>query len=436
MVDVAESPELSYRPRVVDEELSALLGSIRVIALEGAKAVGKTASALQSSKTVFALDDPSQRAVAEADMARLFEGERPVLIDEWQRLPAIWDLARRQADNPANPPGSFLLTGSAAPSPAAALHSGAGRIVSLRMRPLSLFERQLETPTVSLRALLEGHRSRLEGATDVRLETYVDEILASGFPGIRSLESDRARRAQLDGYISRIVDKDFPDLGHRVRRPAALRAWFAAYAAASSQTTTFETIRDASTPGQADKPSRSSTTPYRDLLERLWVLDPVEAWTTSNNLFKRLGAAAKHQLVDPALAARLLNVNKATLLAGKDASPAIPRNGTLLGALFESLVTLDVRVYSQAAEADVTHLRTSRGDHEVDLIVVPRNRPGVLAVEVKLTSTIKDDDVKQLKWLEGELGDDLIDAIVVTTGSAAYRRPDGIAVVPASLLGP
>ena len=436
MTTAASSPDFEYVPRIVDAELGDYLTSLRVISIEGAKAVGKTATALQHARTVYELDDPAVLDIAEADPRRLFQGERPILIDEWQRLPSVWDLARRQADNPSNPPGSYLLAGSATPVADASLHSGAGRIVSVRMRPLSLSERGVATTTVSLRALLEGSRPDLAGATDVRLETYVDEILVSGFPGIRALSTGQARRAQLDGYVRRIVDRDFPEQGHRVRRPATLRGWLAAYAAASSQTTAFEAIRDAATPGQREKPTRKTTIPYRDILQRLWILDPVEPWTTSRNLFKRLGASPKHQLVDPALASRLLNVNRATLLSGKGVGPPIPREGTLLGALFESLVTLDVRVYSQAAEADVSHLRTSRGDHEVDLIVQPRNTPGVVAIDVKLASTVGSEDVRHLKWLQGELGDDLIDAIVITTGQAAYRRKDGVGVVPAALLGP
>ncbi len=433
---VGESSEVEYVPRVVDRELADYLRSLRVFAIEGAKAVGKTASASQRAKTVYELDDPGVRDIAEADLRRLFQGERPILIDEWQRLPDIWNLARRQADDRNNPPGSYILTGSAEPDPEAPLHSGAGRIVSLRMRPLSLYERGLAAPTVSLRELLGGSRPNLRGDTTVRLETYVDEILASGFPGIRALTTSQARRAQLDGYIRRIVERDFPEQGLKVRRPATLHAWLAAYAAASSQTTTFELIRDAATAGQDKKPTRKTTIPYREILQRLWVLDPVEAWTTSNNLFKRLGAAPKHQLVDPALAARLLSINKATLLSGREVGPPIPREGPILGALFESLVTLDIRVYSQAAEADVRHLRTSRGDHEVDLIVQPRNTPGVVAIEVKLVATVENRDVRHLNWLQEQLGDDLLDAIVITTGRAAYRRRDGIGVVPAALLGP
>ena len=116
------------------------------------------------------------------------------------------------------------------------------------------------------------------------------------------------------------------------------------------------------------------------------------------------------------------------------AEPAIPRDGTLLGALFESLVTIDVRVYAQASEAHVGHMRTAGGEHEVDLIV-ERDDGRVVAVEVKLTTTIDDDDVRHLKWLKDRLGDEVLDMVVLTTGSYAYRRPDGIAVVPAALLG-
>lgn len=429
------SASTTYTPRIVDTELALYLRTLRVIAIEGAKAVGKTTTALQHARTVYLLDDPDQLAVARADQSRLLHGTRPILIDEWQRLPSVWDLARRQADDPRNPPGSLVLAGSAAPPPDASLHSGAGRIVSMRMRPMSLFERGVAAPTVSLGVLLRGSRPMLTGDTAVRLETYVDEILASGFPDIRRLP-DQPRRAQLDGYLTRIVDRDFIEQGHRIRRPTTLRGWLAAYAAASSQTSAFEVIRDAATPGQRDKPKRDTTLKYRDVLQRLWILEPVEPWTTSSSHLRRLGASPKHQLVDPALAARLLNVDKSTLLSGKDAGPPVPRRGTLLGALFESLATLDVRVYGQAADADVSHLRTSRGDHEIDLIVQPRGSPGLLAVEVKLSSSVSDDDVRHLVWLRDRIGDDLIDALVVTTGPAAYRRTDGIGVVPLALLGP
>lgn len=422
----------AYRHRVVDQELDELMASLPAIVLEGAKGVGKTATASRRATTIRKLDDRAQRGIALADPQRLMDAPPPILIDEWQYVPESWDLVRRAVDAGA-PPGHFLLTGSTLPI-GLGTHSGAGRIVSMRMRPLTLAERGFAVPTVSLRQLLASSRAPITGHTDRRLEDYAEEISASGFPGLRGL-SGRALRAQLDGYLLRIVDRDFEELGHRVRNPAALRRWMTAYAAASSTSTSFEKIRDASTGGHGEKPAKSTTIPYRDVLERLWIVDPVPAWLPTRNRIARLSVPPKHQLTDPALAARLLGVDANGLLEATPAGPAIPRDGTLLGALFESLVTLSVRAYAQAAEATVKHLRTAGGEHEIDLIV-ERADGRVAAIEVKLARDVADTDVRHLRWLADRIGDELLDAVVITTGPEAYRRRDEIAVIPAALLGP
>jgi uncharacterized protein len=421
-----------YRRRVVDSELDELIVGLPALVLEGAKGVGKTATASRRAETIHGLDDPVQRNIAVADPSRLLDGPGPVLIDEWQYVPESWDLVRRAVDAGAAP-GRFLLTGSVL-SAGLTTHSGAGRIVSVRLRPLSLAERGLATPTVSLKTLLGGTKAPVEGHTACGLEGYTEEIVASGFPGLRSLQG-RARRAQLDGYLLRIVDRDFAELGRPIRNPTALRRWMTAYAAASSTSASFETIRDASISGHGEKPAKSTTIPYRDALERLWILDPVPAWLPTRNRIARLSAPPKHQLADPALAARLLGVNANSLLDASPAGPPIPRDGTLLGALFESIVTLSTRVYAQAAEASVKHLRTASGAREIDLIV-ERADGRIVAIEVKLTRDPSEKDTRHLKWLQGQIGDTLLDAIVITTGADAYRRKDGIAIIPAALLGP
>lgn len=200
-------------------------------------------------------------------------------------------------------------------------------------------------------------------------------------------------------------------------------------------TASYNAILTAATPGESDKPAKTTTIAYRDVLQSPWLLDEVDAWLPTRNDFARLGQARKHQLADPALAARLLGVDAGGLSSGAQGRAADLRRGTLLGALFEHLVTLSVRVYAAAADASVHHLRTSNGDHEVDLIV---QRPDgrVLAIEVKLADRVTDDDVRHLTWLRSQIGDELVDAVVVTTGRHAYRRSDGIAVVPAALSGP
>jgi uncharacterized protein len=422
----------AYEDRVVDRELDELLLGVPAIALEGAKGVGKTATALRRSSTAFRLETRAEREVLAAAPERLLSATPPVLIDEWQRFPDTWDIVRRAVDDGAAA-GAFLLTGSASRSDISS-HSGAGRIVTVRMRPLSLMERGIGPVTVSLGELLGGGCPEVNGETTVSLTSYVDEIVRSGFPGLRST-TERSLRARLDGYVDRIVDRDFDELGRNVRNPAALRRWLTAYAAATSTTAAYEVIRDAATAGQADKPAKTTTLHYRDVLERLWILDPVSAWLPSNNPIARLTTPAKHQLVDPALAARLLGLDADALLAGAESGPAVPRDGTLLGHLFESLVTQSVRTYAQLAEARVHHFRTRSGQHEVDLIV-ERADHRVVAIEVKLSASVDDNDLRHLRWLRSEIGPDLLDAVIVTTGRYAYRTADGIAVVPAALLGP
>lgn len=422
----------AYVRRVVDDELDVLLPHLPAISLEGAKGVGKTRTALRRAATVHRLDDDAVATVVRAEPRRAVEGDPPVLLDEWQRVPELWDLVRRAVDDKASG-GQFLLTGSASARDTPT-HSGAGRIVTVRMRPMSLAERGIDEPTVSVGELLTGRRADIAGSTPATLSKYAEHIVRSGLPGLAHL-TGRAQRAQLDGYLQRIVEHDVEEAGLKVRRPDTLRRWLTAYAAACATTASYEKIRDAATSGIGDKPARTTTGSYVHVLERLWILDRVDAWKPTGSRLSRLAAPPKHHLVDPALAARLMGVGVDALLDGRAADPPVARDGPLAGALFESLVTQSVRVYAQAAEARVRHLRTYGGDREIDLIV-ERDDGRVLALEVKLARSVTDDDVRHLTWLRGQLGDDLLDAVVVTTGPDAYRRTDGIAVVPAALLGP
>lgn len=415
---------MEYLPRTVDLELDELLPLAPAIAIEGAKGVGKSATALRRVGHHLFLDDVSQRELVEADpnLGALPDGG--VLVDEWQRVPAVWDAVRRHVDRGAAP-GRFLLTGSATPIHGVDTHSGAGRILSLRMRPMALHERGLTTPTVSLAGLLAGVSTPIEGETTWTLVDYTRAITTSGFPGIFTA-APRLRTAQLDAYIARIVDRDLPEQGLAVRRPATLLRWLRAYAAASSTTTAYSRILDAATAGDGSQPAKTTTITYRDLLTRLWILDPVPGWSHSRNPLSRLQQAPKHQLTDPALAARLLNLTETGLLRASGAA--------MTGPLFESLATLTVRVGAQAAQASVGHLRTRNGDREVDLVVEGVDGQ-VLGIEVKLAASVTDADVRHLLWLREQRPEDVVDLVIVTTGRHAYRRRDGVAVVPLALLG-
>ncbi|MBX3029789.1 MAG: ATP-binding protein [Chloroflexi bacterium] len=426
---------MRYQPRIIDADLAELVASVPAVVVVGAKAIGKTESARRFARSVLDLADPDQRAIILSDrQSALANADPPVLIDEWQYDPGTWEAMRRAVD--ADPtPGRFILTGSANPR-GVRVHSGAGRVVRVRMRPLSLAERGIESATVSLRAMWTAATAGslgIAGRTELSTIDYAREIVDSGFPGIR-FGPERSRRRLVRSYVDSILEHDVPELGFVPRRPASLAQWLRAYAAASSTTATSTSIADA-IPGDA-RPARQTIEVYRDVLSHLWLLDPVPAFPLGRSRLTEIGRAPKHQLTDPALAAAVLGVDATTLLAadaGRES--ATLRDGPLLGALFESLATQSVRVYAEALGLDVSHIRTARGEHEVDLMVhAPDGR--ALAIEVKLAATPSDRDVRHLHWLADRLGDDLVDRVVLTTGRQAYRRPDGVAVVPLALLGP
>jgi predicted AAA+ superfamily ATPase len=422
---------VEYQTRVVDQQLDVYLAGLPAVAIEGVKGVGKTATGLRHAAQVVSLDQSGMRRAVEADPESILAWGEPLLIDEWQLVPGVWDVVRRAVDQ-RREPGRFILAGSALPPPTARIHSGAGRIVTIMIRPMTLPERLASMPTVSLTALLAGGRPPVSGRCDLRLADYTEEIAASGLPGIRQ-DPPHLRAAALASYLDQSIERDIPELGADVRRPRALRAWLAAYAAATATTTSYAKILDAATGGDANKPVRNTAAAYREMLQRIWLLEPLEAWIPAFNPLKRLSQAPKHHLADPALAASLLHATPASLLRAEGPG-GTHHEGNLLGALFESLVTQSVRVFAQPERCSVFHLRSNGGEHEVDLIV---QRPDhkILAIEVKLTSAPTPTDAKHLNWLEREIGDSLVDKAIVCTSQFAYRQEDGTAIIPLGLLG-
>lgn len=194
------------------------------------------------------------------------------------------------------------------------------------MRPMALHDRRVATPTVGLGDLLTGRRDPVGGSCGLTLRDDVTEIAASGFPGLRDLVP-ATLRAQLDGDVDRVIGIEMAEAGHRVQRPATLRAWITAYAAAVAEPVSYEKIRNAATSGQGDKPAKSTTIPYVDVLTTLRVLEPVPGWSPSLNRLTRLTVGPKHHLADPALAVRLLRLTAAGLLDGRTADVGVPRDG-------------------------------------------------------------------------------------------------------------
>ena len=413
-----------YLPRYLDEELNELLGPGMALSIEGARSIGKTETASRRSDLILHLDDEATLQLVAADASLQLTSAPRVCVDEWQIHPPVWDVVRRLIDERTRQ--EFLLTGSAKLPPGVTKHTGAGRIMTLRMRPLALSERVQARPTVQIADLFRGIKD-IAGETPFGLVDYAEQICASGFPRINQL-SPRRQRAALQGYVENLLDRELPENDLMVRSPQSMLGWLRAYAAASSTTASYDSVLRAATAGDVDKPSKATTQRYRDALSSLWILDPIPAWSPSGAPFSRLTVAPKHQLCDPGLAAHVLNLTPESLVS--------PNSGAseFFGQLFESLAALTVRSAGQAAEAATFHFRTRGGEQDVDLIL-ERFDGKVLAFEVKLAAVVSDSDVRHLHFLGERLGDRLVDKVVITTGKQAFRRADGVAVVPLALLG-
>ncbi len=426
-----------YAPRIADGELDRLLETAPAIAIEGALGVGKTATATRRAETVHMLEDPRQLSAAQAQPRRLCEGAGTVLIDEWMHVPQVWDLVRRSVAG-GSQPGRFLLASSRMPNWLSEQVDDV-EIPDMRMRPLALAERGLDAPSVSLRGLLEGDRGPLSGTSGLGRADYAREIVVSGLPGLRGLSEKRARE-KLGEYLGRLIDSELPARGRWVHDPESLRLWLTAYAAASSLATSFEAVHDAATGGQTKRRLRALANAYRIVLERLWIVDPVEPWAPAQVGSGGRRMEPKHQLADPAFAALLLGVDAERLTVppstearGRPREPV--RNETLPASLFESLVTLSVRVYAQAAGAQVSHLCGSVDWPDVELIVEGEDER-VVAIAVAADEQTEDRRAQALLRTAELLEHTIADAVVITAGQTAYRRGDGVAAVPAVLLGP
>lgn len=409
----------------MDVELAARLDATGAVVIEGPKACGKTVTARQRAASEVLLDvDDNARRLADVDPARLLEGSTPRLIDEWQLEPSIWNVLRRAVDDRAEP-GQFILTGSAVPADEMTRHTGAGRLTRLRMRPMSLYETELSTGEVSLGDVLSGETPR-SADPGLSVPELAEAICRGGWPGFRGLDLTSGLRAVRD-YLDEIRRVDVSRLGDGRRDPdkvgqllRSLARNAATYAAASTL------ARDA---GGSDGPLKDDTArAYIDALQRLMIVEDQHAWAPHLRSKYVLRAGPKRHFVDPSLAVAALRGSPDGLL----------RDLNLFGFLFESLVVRDLRVYAQAADADVLQYRDSNG-LEVDAIVQAANGEWA-AFEIKLGPGQVDEGAATLLRFArqvdtSKVGEPAVLAVIVGTGYG-YVRDDGIAVVPIGALGP
>lgn len=415
-----------YLPRLADRMLDDRLHAMGAVVIEGVKGCGKTATARRRTASEVLLDvDPEAERRAAIDPRLLLDGDVPRLLDEWQLAPRIWDAVRRAVDD-RGLPGQFILTGSASPTDDARRHSGAGRFGTLRMRTMTLTEKQATTPSVSVADLLAGV-APAPANSPVTLHDYLDHIAVGGWPLLVGADQ-RAARTYLDGYLDVIVEHDVSEVSGASRNPRLVRRFLHAYAQMVSHTANLSTIvkraRDEAD-DQADAPSRDAASAYLDALRRMMIIDEVPAWDPAVRSSKRLTTTPKRQLADPSLAAAILKMSPSRMLDDL----------TTTGFLFESLVAHDLRIYAEAAGASCYHYREAEGRLEVDYVLETRDGDWI-GVEVKLGEADIDKAADALHRLAGRVARPPNSLIVVTGTSLAYTRDDGVHVVPLGLLGP
>ena len=414
-----------YRPRVADAELRHLMGFMGAVLIEGPKAVGKTVTASQVARTTFRLDtDRAALAALETHPDLLFASPTPILFDEWQEAQEIWNHVRRAVDDHREK-GLYVLTGSSRPRDNARLHSGAGRIGRLRMRPMSLFESGHSSGAVGLAAILSGEEPA--GApVALTVPDLIERVVVGGWPEAMVLP-ERDARAWLAGYNRTIAEVDVPELGTR-RNPGNIARLLASLGRAAG-TVLNRTQVAVDIGGQSGPIDDQTVVNYLDALDRLMLIEPLPAWQPHLRSRARLRTSPVHHFVDPSLGTAALGVGSAELLADLNAA----------GLHFESLVMRDLRVYSQPLGATLSSWRDTRENKEVDAVLeLPDGRWA--GVEVKLGEAQADAAAEALLYMAGKVDTEKhgqpVALIAITGGRFAYRRPDGVTVVPITALGP
>jgi len=382
-----------------------------------------TAQQLAASEVRLDVDKESLRAAA-LDPASILEGSTPRLLDEWQLEPSIWNHVRRAIDD-RKEPGQFILTGSTVPADDATRHSGAGRLTRVRMRPMSLFEKGRSTNRMSLGRLLDGDKEGSPRA-EMTIREIAKEIALGGWPGFLDMESDQALEAAGD-YLEEIRRLDASATDRTRRNPAKIGQLLRSIGRNVATQTSIATLaRD--TRGPEDPLDRATVSEYLDELRRLMIIEEQPAWGVHLRTTYALRKAPKLHFVDPSLAVAALHTGPERLA----------RELSLLGLLFESMVIRDLRVYAQAADAEVLHYRDSDG-LEVDAIVEVRDGRWA-AFEIKLGFNRIDEGAANLhKFVKridtSRCGPPAALGVIIGSGYG-YRREDGVHVIPIGALGP
>lgn len=419
-------PNKSYLPRLCDKELQKALQSSGAVLIEGAKWCGKTRTASMVSQSILYMQDPdtaaSNKLLSDTKPSLLLKGETPRLIDEWQVAPVLWDAVRFEVDKRQDS-GQFILTGSAVPSDNVTAHTGTGRISRLRMRTMSLYESLESNGSVSIRELFAG-KNEIDGVSTLTIEQIAFLICRGGWPASVNATGDPALRMSID-YVEAVINLDISRIDEVEKNPELVRLLLRSLARNISTLATYTTLK-ADIEATDASLSEKTMSSYINALRRIFVVEDLPAWAPSLRSKTAIRTSNKRHFVDPSIATAVLRTNPDGIL----------KDFEYFGFLFEALCTRDIRVYAQANDGDVFHYRDKSG-LEADLIIRLRNGQWA-AIEVKLGNKQIEEAAQNLLKLKARIDEDRMNdaafLMIITGGQYAYRRNDGVFVVPIGCL--
>jgi hypothetical protein len=417
-----------YYPRIADKLLDEALESAGAVLIEGPKWCGKTWTAVNKSKSILYMQDPDTREsnilAASIKPSLLLKGETPRLIDEWQVAPVLWDSVRHEVDMRGEE-GQFILTGSATPIFDEQIsHTGTGRISRIKMRPMSLFESNESSGEISLKALFKQDNN-VGSISNLEIEEIAKSIVRGGWPASVASKSESSFKRARD-YVDSIVQFDASRVDGIEKNPNKMFALLRSLSRNISTEANYSVLLKDMEGGEKESISRPTIQSYLNVLQRLFVVEDLEAWNPSIRSATPLRVSPKRQFVDPSIATATLGINHERLLV----------DFNTFGYLFESLCIRDLRIYAEALGGKVYHYRDKSG-LECDAVVVLRDgRWG--AVEINLGSAEFDKAAKNLKIFSQVIDTEKMNEpsfLMILTGTKlGYKRDDGVLVVPIGCL--
>lgn len=419
----------NYMPRIIDAKIKEYLNVFGAICVEGPKWCGKTWTSSFHSNSEILIGDPAgnyqNRQLAELSPALVLEGDTPRLIDEWQEVPSLWDAVRYKVDQAADK-GQFILTGSATPNHKGILHSGAGRIAKLRMRPMSLYESGDSSGKVSLEKLC--HEEMTPAMTgEVKLEKLIELIIRGGWPGAINLSVEQAALLPAE-YLNAVIDDDVYRIDGIKRNTMKMRLLLRSLARNESTTATNKKLKNDIKEQDDEDIDVDTVKDYLDIFERLFLTDNQPPFSTGVRSSVRVKQAVKRHFSDPSLACSLLNVTPARLLGDLET----------LGFLFEALCERDLKIYADSFGGTLYHYQDYQ-NREIDAVIELSDGQWC-AFEIKLGANQIDAAANNLLMIKKQFEDDpkgkppAVLCVLCGMANAAYQRPDGVFVVPITAL--